>query len=227
MWDHRKSLSCQIITNSIKRAVQIWTCFYMTLRAGEFKKTQFETPLKTLTHMQWLRDAEHKGHGLTHPRVWKGQNLCAIWKRGSVIPACQYNFIMSFSPECYPPNIVCWIIDRGRLTAELLRPSRSWMNSCCVVGRTKNYCALVWKISRKTEPQSESNSPVCPVWGELSSPDWFECALIKTNPADSIDYILGIAYQSGLDWDYSGRFNLTCCMLLKCLYCSLFSILRY
>lgn len=41
--------------------------------------------------------SERKGHDLTQPRAWKGQNLCAIWKRGSVIPACQYDFISSFS----------------------------------------------------------------------------------------------------------------------------------
>lgn len=99
--------------------------FSRPLRGGEFKKARSQTPLKTLTHTQWLRDAEHKGQALTRPRVWKGQNLCAIWKRGSVIPACQYDFIRSFSSRFQPPNSVCWIIDRGRLMAGLWRPSRS------------------------------------------------------------------------------------------------------
>lgn len=81
-----------------------WGFFPSALRGGEFKKARFETPLKTLTHTQWLRDAEHKGQALTRPRVWKGQNLCAIWKRGSVIPACQYDFIRSFSSRFQPPK---------------------------------------------------------------------------------------------------------------------------
>lgn len=76
-------------------------------------RTPFELLLKTLTQMQWLREAERKGHGLTQPRAWKGQSLCAIWKRGSVIPACQYDFIMSFSSQCYPPRLLSWIIDPG------------------------------------------------------------------------------------------------------------------
>lgn len=141
-------------------------------RGGEFKEARFEAPLKTLTHTQWLRDAEHKGQALTRPRVWKGQNLCAIWKRGSVIPACQYDFIRSFSSQFQPPNIVCWIIDRGRVVAGLW-PSPSYQS------RKKEESAL----GRRTESPGTSPTP-SPVWGQ--SPRRFECTLTRTEATDSI-----------------------------------------
>lgn len=81
----------------------VWFLFILLtvlLLTRDFEKGRFVPCLKTHTHTQWLRDAVHKGHLLAELRSWKGHIPCAIWKRDSVIPTCQYNFSMSFSSEC-------------------------------------------------------------------------------------------------------------------------------
>lgn len=71
----------------------------MLLLTSDFEN-DFVPCLKALTHTHWQCDAVHIGHVLTALRSWKGQIPRAIWKRGSVIQTCQYNFSISFSSEC-------------------------------------------------------------------------------------------------------------------------------
>lgn len=73
----------------------------MLLLTTDFKKATFVPP-----HKPWLRGAVHKGHLLTAPRSRKGRIPCAIWKRGSVIPTCQYDFSMSFFIWVLTPHAV-------------------------------------------------------------------------------------------------------------------------
>lgn len=63
----------------------------------------------------------------------------AVWYQpANIISSCL------FSSVCYPPNIVCWIIDPGRLMGELWRPSPSCENKKTKNRRTDFESILRW-----------------------------------------------------------------------------------
>lgn len=114
-----ESLLGQILPSN-KMQVLIAVFYYYSAQNNaidKFKKAMFVPPLKIRTPRLRPHDPVHKGHLLTAPRSWKGHIPRAIWRRGNVIPACQYDFSISFSSKCQlhtlftePFTVAVWLL---------------------------------------------------------------------------------------------------------------------